>query len=308
MTNSHRPVLLDEAVTALLGEVPLEHANYLDGTFGRGGHSRLILQRMASSSKLLAIDKDPQAILEAKSIVDPRFSIRHTSFANMSDIVLPKSLDGILLDLGISSPQIDQAQRGFSFRMDGPLDMRMNPQEGQSAQEWLATADQKSIAKVIKEYGEERYALSIAKAIIASRDEGVDIRSTRQLATLVASVVRTRDYDQDPATRTFQAIRIHINQELNDLEKGLTMSLNLLKPKGRLVVISFHSLEDRMVKQFMQQHSKASIPRGLPLRESELPKSPMRLIGRIKPSSFEIQQNPRSRSAVMRIAEMVGQP
>ena len=189
-----------------------------------------------------------------------------------------------------------------------PLDMRMNPQEGQSAQEWLATADQKSIAKVIKEYGEERYALSIAKAIIASRDEGVDIRSTRQLATLVASVVRTRDYDQDPATRTFQAIRIHINQELSDLEKGLTMSLNLLKPKGRLVVISFHSLEDRMVKQFMQQHSKASIPRGLPLRESELPKSPMRLIGRIKPSSFEIQQNPRSRSAVMRIAEMVGQP
>jgi len=308
MTNSHRPVLLDEAVTALLGEVPLEHANYLDGTFGRGGHSRLILQRMASSSKLLAIDKDPPAILEARSISDPRFSIRHTSFANMSDIVLPKSLDGILLDLGISSPQIDQPQRGFSFRMDGPLDMRMNPQEGQSAQEWLATADQKSIAKVIKEYGEERYALSIAKAIITSRDEGVAIRTTRQLATLVASVVRTRDYDQDPATRTFQAIRIHVNQELSDLEKGLTMSLNLLKPKGRLVVISFHSLEDRMVKQFMQQHSKVSIPRGLPLRESELPMSPLKIIGRVKPSSFEIQQNPRSRSAVMRIAEMVGQP
>ncbi len=307
MTYSHRPVLLDEAVTALVGETPLENASYLDGTFGRGGHTRLILERMTCTSQLLAIDKDPQAILEANSIVDPRFKIAHTSFSKMSDIVLAKSLDGILLDLGISSPQIDQAQRGFSFRMDGPLDMRMNSEAGQSAQEWLAIADEKSIAKVIKEYGEERYAGSIAKAIVASRDEGIDIKTTKQLASLVASVVRTREYDQDPATRTFQAIRIHINQELRDLEEGLNMALRLLKPAGRLVVISFHSLEDRIVKQFMQTHSKFSVPRGLPLRESELPKSPLKIIGRIKPSAFEIKQNPRARSAVMRIAEMVGE-
>jgi len=306
MTYSHRPVLLDEAVTALLGETTLENARYLDGTFGRGGHSRLILERMANTSQLWAIDKDPQAILEAKSIIDSRFRIAHTSFSKMSDVVLPKSLDGILLDLGISSPQIDQAQRGFSFRMDGPLDMRMNSEVGQSAREWLAIADEKSIAKVIKEYGEERYAGSIAKAIIASRDEGVVIATTKQLASLVASVVRTREYDQDPVTRTFQAIRIHINQELSDLEEGLNMALQLLKPAGRLVVISFHSLEDRIVKQFMQQHSKFSVPRGLPLRESELPKSPLKIISRIKPSASEIAQNPRARSAVMRVAEMVG--
>ena len=306
MTYSHRPVLLDEAVTALLGETTLENAIYLDGTFGRGGHSRLILERIANTSQLWAIDKDPQAILEAKNIIDSRFRIAHTSFSKMSDVVLPKSLDGILLDLGISSPQIDQAQRGFSFRMDGPLDMRMNSEVGQSAREWLAIADEKSIAKVIKECGEERYAGSIAKAIVASRDEGVVIATTKQLASLVASVVRTREYDQDPATRTFQAIRIHINQELSDLEEGLNMALQLLKPAGRLVVISFHSLEDRMVKQFMQQHSKFSVPRGLPLRESELPKSPLKIIGRIKPSASEIAQNPRARSAVMRVAEMVG--
>ena len=208
MTYSHRPVLLDEAVNALLGETPLENASYLDGTFGRGGHSRLILERMASTSQLWAVDKDPQAILEAKSVIDSRFRIVHTSFSKMSEIVLPRSLDGVLLDLGISSPQIDQAQRGFSFRMDGPLDMRMNCESGQSAQEWLAIADEKSIAKVIKEYGEERYASSIAKAIVASRDEGVDIKTTKQLASLVASVVRTREYDQDPATRTFQAIPV----------------------------------------------------------------------------------------------------
>ena len=256
MTYSHRPVLLDEAVTALLGDVPKSKALYLDGTFGRGGHSSLILEKMASDSRLIACDKDPQAIEQAQKISDSRFKIEHSSFAKMSSFVSENSLDGILLDLGISSPQIDQAERGFSFRMDGPLDMRMNFQEGPSAQEWLATADEKTIAKVIKEYGEERFAVSIAKAIIASREQGIAIRTTRQLATLVASVVRSREYDQDPATRTFQAIRIFINQELHDLEEGLKMSLNLLQPGGRLVVISFHSLEDRLVKQFMQQNSK----------------------------------------------------
>jgi 16S rRNA (cytosine1402-N4)-methyltransferase len=306
MTFSHRPVLLDEAVSALLGEVPKHQALFLDGTFGRGGHSRLILEKMTSDSQLIACDKDPQAIAEAQLIVDQRFQIAHTSFSEMSSLTSANTLDGILLDLGISSPQIDQADRGFSFRMDGPLDMRMNFQEGLSAQEWLATADEKNIAKVIKDYGEERFAVQIAKAIVASREQGITLRTTRQLASLVASVVRTRERDQDPATRTFQAIRIFINQELRDLEEGLKMSIQLLKPGGRLVVISFHSLEDRMVKQFMQQNSKVDVPRGMPLRESEIPKSPLKILGRVKPTAGEIQQNPRSRSAVMRIAEKVG--
>jgi 16S rRNA (cytosine1402-N4)-methyltransferase len=303
MTYSHRPVLLDEAVSALLGEVPKPQALYLDGTFGRGGHSRQILQQMSPSSRLIACDKDPQAIAEASLITDQRFQIVHTSFAKMSSVIAANTLDGILLDLGISSPQIDQAERGFSFRMDGPLDMRMNYQEGQSAQEWLATADEKNIAKVIKDYGEERFAVSIAKAIVASREQGITLRTTRQLASLVASVVRTRERDQDPATRTFQAIRIYINQELRDLEEGLKMALHLLKPEGRLVVISFHSLEDRLVKQFMQHNSRVQIPRGIALRETEIPKSPLKILGRNKPSATEITQNPRARSAVMRVAQ-----
>jgi 16S rRNA (cytosine1402-N4)-methyltransferase len=190
--------------------------------------------------------------------------------------------------------------------MDGPLDMRMNNKEGQSAQEWLATASEKEIYKVIKEYGEERFALSIAKAIVASREQGNVIRTTRQLASLVAGVVRSRDSEQDPATRTFQAIRIHVNQELSDLEKGLDMALKLLKTGGRLVVISFHSLEDRMVKQFMQRHSKVDLPRGLPIKESDIPKSPLQIVARVKPSAEEIAINPRSRSAVMRVAQKVG--
>jgi 16S rRNA (cytosine1402-N4)-methyltransferase len=306
MTYSHRPVLLDEAVSALLGEVPKQQALYLDGTFGRGGHSRQILQQMSPGSRLIACDKDPQAIAEASLITDRRFQIVHSSFAKMPSEIAANTLDGILLDLGISSPQIDQAERGFSFRMDGPLDMRMNYQEGQSAQEWLATADEKNIAKVIKDYGEERFAVSIAKAIVASRDQGVALRTTRQLASLVASVVRTRERDQDPATRTFQAIRIYINQELRDLEEGLKMALHLLKPEGRLVVISFHSLEDRLVKQFMQHNSRVEIPRGIALREADIPKSPLKILGRSKPSAVEIAQNPRARSAVMRVAQKTG--
>jgi 16S rRNA (cytosine1402-N4)-methyltransferase len=258
---------------------------------------------MSPSSRLIACDKDPQAIAEARLITDQRFQIVHSSFAMMSSVIAANTLDGILLDLGISSPQIDQAERGFSFRMDGPLDMRMNYQEGQSAQEWLATADEKNIAKVIKDYGEERFAVSIAKAIVASREQGITLRTTRQLASLVASVVRTRERDQDPATRTFQAIRIYINQELRDLEEGLKMALHLLKPEGRLVVISFHSLEDRLVKQFMQHNSRVEIPRGIALREADIPKSPLKILGRSKPSAAEITQNPRARSAVMRVAQ-----
>ncbi len=307
MNISHRPVLLDEAVTALLADHHQMSPIYLDGTFGRGGHSRKILANLPQGGRLIAMDKDPQAIQEANSIEDGRFRIVHDSFANMGEYLEASSLDGILLDLGISSPQIDQAERGFSFRMDGPLDMRMNNKEGQSAQEWLAVASEKELHKVIKEYGEERFALSIAKAIVASREQGNIIGTTRQLASLVASVVRSRDSEQDPATRTFQAIRIHINQELHDLEKGLDVALKLLKTGGRLVVISFHSLEDRIVKQFMQRHSKVEIPRGLPLRESQIPKSPLRVIERTKPSSAEISMNPRSRSAVMRVAQKIGE-
>ena len=307
MNISHRPVLLNEAVTALLADHHQMSPIYLDGTFGRGGHSRKILANLPQGGRLIAMDKDPQAIQEANSIEDGRFRIVHDSFANMGEYLEASSLDGILLDLGISSPQIDQAERGFSFRMDGPLDMRMNNKEGQSAQEWLAVASEKELHKVIKEYGEERFALSIAKAIVASREQGNIIGTTRQLASLVASVVRSRDSEQDPATRTFQAIRIHINQELHDLEKGLDVALKLLKTGGRLVVISFHSLEDRIVKQFMQRHSKVEIPRGLPLRESQIPKSPLRVIERTKPSSAEISMNPRSRSAVMRIAQKIGE-
>ena len=278
------------------------------GITGRGSYCLNAEQRLQlpKDGCLISTDKDPQAIQEAGLIKDQRLQIYHKSFTKMSELVAPNSLNGILLDLGISSPQIDQAERGFSFRLDGPLDMRMNNQTGQSAQEWLATASEKEIARIIKTYGEERFAIQIAKAIIASRQQGTTIGSTRQLAQIVARVVRTRDFEQDPATRTFQAIRIHVNQELADLEEGLNMSLSLLKTGGRLVVISFHSLEDRIVKQFMQRHSKVEIPRGMALRESELPKSPLKIIARIKPSAIEVKTNPRARSAVMRVAEKVG--
>ena len=303
MTFTHRPVLLDEAVTALMGDAPQTNRVIVDGTFGRGGHSRKILEQLSSESKLIAFDKDPQAIAEASTIKDPRFQIHHMSFAQMDQKIEPESVDGILLDLGISSPQIDEAIRGFSFRMDGPLDMRMDNTRGESAAAWLAHASEKDIARVIKEYGEERFAVQIAKAIVASREQGIVLGTTRQLASLVAGVVRTREPGQDPATRTFQAIRIYINQELADVEAGLMAAMNLLKPGGRLAVISFHSLEDRMVKQFMQSHSKVNTPRGLPLRESELPMPELKLIGRIKPSASEIEQNPRSRSAILRVAQ-----
>lgn len=306
MDYSHRSVMLDEAVTALLGESSKANAVYVDGTFGRGGHSRKILKVMDKSATLIAFDKDPQAIQESQKITDSRFQIHHASFAQMEIYLQSNSVDGILLDLGISSPQIDQAERGFSFRMDGPLDMRMDNTRGESASQWLQKATEKEIARVIKEYGEERFALQIAKAIIASREQGRPLESTRQLATLVAGVVRTREQGQDPATRTFQAIRIHINQELADVEAGLKMALNVLKPEGRLAVISFHSLEDRLVKQFMQSNSKVNTPRGLPLRESELPVAPLRIISRVKPSIEEVKVNPRSRSAILRVAQKTG--
>jgi 16S rRNA (cytosine1402-N4)-methyltransferase len=304
MTFTHRPVLLAEAVTSVLGETTSskqQSLTIIDGTFGRGGHSREILKHLNAQSKLIAFDKDLQAIAEAKTIQDPRFQIIHESFASMAEQVPNNSIDGVLLDLGISSPQIDDPSRGFSFRGDGPLDMRMDTTRGQSAAEWLAVADQKDIARVIKEYGEERFALQIAKAIVARREQGDSITRTGELASLVAGVVRTREAGQDPATRTFQAIRIYINQELADLESGLIAAFDCLKPGGLLAVISFHSLEDRIVKQFMQGLSKVSVPRGLPLTEKQMPKPLAELLGRIKPSEQEIQENPRARSAILRV-------
>ena len=309
MNITHRPVLLAEAVTALISGPRITSSEasknllLIDGTFGRGGHTQALLSQLPPSARMISFDKDLDAIAVAEKINDPRLRIVHDSFAQMDQYAEPESVDGILLDLGISSPQIDEAIRGFSFRMDGPLDMRMDNTRGESAAAWLAHASEKDIARVIKEYGEERFAVQIAKAIVASREQGIVLGTTRQLASLVAGVVRTREPGQDPATRTFQAIRIYINQELADVEAGLMAAMNLLKPGGRLAVISFHSLEDRMVKQFMQSHSKVNTPRGLPLRESELPMPELKLIGRIKPSASEIEQNPRSRSAILRVAQ-----
>ena len=308
MTFTHRPVLLAEAVTSVLGEttsLEQQSITIIDGTFGRGGHSREILKHLNSQSKLIAFDKDLQAIAEAKTIQDPRFQIIHESFASMAEKVPSNSIDGVLLDLGISSPQIDDPSRGFSFRGDGPLDMRMDTTRGQSAAEWLAVAEQKDIARVIKEYGEERFALQIAKAIIARREQGDSLTRTGELASLVASVVRTREAGQDPATRTFQAIRIYINQELTDLEGGLRAAFQCLKPGGLLAVISFHSLEDRIVKQYMQGLSKVSVPRGLPLTENQMPKPQAELLGRIKPSEQEVHENPRARSAILRVMRKI---
>jgi len=307
MNNTHRPVLLAEAVTALIdGPLLQDQTNpivMIDGTFGRGGHSQLLLSKLDPAARLIAFDKDLDAIAVAKKIIDPRLSIIHSSFAQMDQYAEPGSIDGILLDLGISSPQVDEAHRGFSFRRDGPLDMRMNTDQGITAAEWLEQAPQEEITKVIKTYGEERFASQIAKAIVAKREEGLSPKTTLQLANLVAGVVRTREPGQDPATRTFQALRIFINRELDDLEQGLKTALSLLKPGGRLAVISFHSLEDRIVKQFLQAHAKVEVPRGLPVREKDLPQSALEIIGRIRPSTQELEDNPRARSAIMRVAE-----
>jgi 16S rRNA (cytosine1402-N4)-methyltransferase len=308
MNQTHRPVLLAEAVTALL-ESPLLQAEspekfiLIDGTFGRGGHSRALLEAIRFDAQLIAFDKDLQAITEAKKIKDSRFQIIHNSFASMAQYAEPASVVGVLLDLGISSPQVDEAERGFSFRRDGPLDMRMNTTTGLTAAQWLNQASVDDIAHVIKTYGEERFALRIAKAILARRELPQPLATTMELANLVAGVIKKREPGQDPATRTFQALRIFINKELDDLALGLQAALDLLKPGGRLVVISFHSLEDRIVKQFMQMHSAVEVPRGLPIRAKDLPQGELELIARVKPSSAEVSDNPRARSAVMRVAQ-----
>jgi 16S rRNA (cytosine1402-N4)-methyltransferase len=304
---THRTVLLDEAIGALEIRDARRDGIFVDGTFGRGGHSKKILGQLSVQGRLLAFDKDTQAVAVAEQFAagDQRFSIVHDSFATMEEALSSRDVaqvDGVLMDLGLSSPQVDQAARGFSFRADGPLDMRMDTTRGMPASAWLATETQENLEKVIRDYGEERFAFQIAKAIVARR--AVEpITSTGQLAALVAGAVKTREKGKDPATRTFQAVRIFINKELEELEAGLTQAYGLLAPYGRLVVISFHSLEDRIVKRFMA--SKASVPqpdRRLPIRAVDLPQPAMKLLARIKPSDAEIAANPRARSAVMRSA------
>ena len=302
----HTTVLLDEAVDALLGRDPARaDGAWIDATFGRGGHSRLILQRMGAQARLLAFDKDPEAIAEAARIADARFAIRHEGFRHLADLPAG-SADGILMDLGVSSPQIDAPERGFSFRFDGPLDMRMDTTRGESVAQWLATAELGQIAEVIRDYGEERFAGPIAKAIVARRQERGPLTGTAELAELVAGAVKTREAGQNPATRTFQAFRIFINAELEELRQALEASLSVLRPGGRLVVISFHSLEDRIVKQFIAQHSKEVYDRRAPFA----PPQPMRLkaLERVKPGDAEVAGNPRARSAVMRVAERTEVP
>jgi len=302
----HRTVLLDEAVDALAIEGERANGVYVDGTFGRGGHSRKMLERLGPQGRLIAFDKDPQAVATAQMIADPRFEIVHDSFAAMHEALAARGVahvDGVLLDLGISSPQVDDATRGFSFRSDGPLDMRMDTTRGMSAAEWLATETEQTIEKVIREYGEERFAFQIAKAI-AARRAIQPISSTRQLAEIVAHAVKTREKGKDPATRTFQAIRIFINQELEDLEIGLNDAFRHLALHGRMVVISFHSLEDRIVKRFMAGKANAPQPdRRLPIRAVDLPQPEMKLLSKMKPSGAEVIDNPRARSAVMRVAK-----
>jgi 16S rRNA (cytosine1402-N4)-methyltransferase len=301
---SHTAVLLEQAVEGLKVR---GDGCYVDCTFGRGGHSRLILARLGQGGRLLALDRDPQAVAAGGEIDDARFRILHGRFGRLAALAAGAGVtaaDGILLDLGMSSPQLDDPARGFSFRFDAPLDMRMDPGAGITAAEWLARAPEREIREVIRNYGEERFAKSIAAAIVAARARG-PVGTTRQLAALVAKAVPAREPRQDPATRTFQAIRIHLNQELEELSLALPQCMELLRPGGRLVVVSFHSLEDRIVKRFMRNHARADrLPPRLPLRARDLPPPPLRLIGRpVRPSASEIAANPRARSAVMRVAE-----
>ncbi len=293
----HTTVLLNEAIDAL---VTRPDGLYVDATFGRGGHSRLALSRLGPQGQLIAFDKDPEAIAEAATIHDARFSIRHQGFVDLGELP-PRSVCGVLMDLGVSSPQIDNPGRGFSFRHDGPLDMRMDTTRGQSVAQWLATAEQGQIAQVIRDYGEERFAVPIAKAIVARRQERGPLATTAELAQLVAGAVKTREPGQDPATRTFQALRIFINAELEELQQALGASLDILEPQGRLVVISFHSLEDRIVKQFIARHSREVVDRRAPFAVGAPLK--LRALDRVKPTAAEIAANPRSRSAIMRVAQ-----
>ena len=305
LATQHITVLLDEAVDALAIK---PDGIYVDGTFGRGGHSRKILERLGTKGRLIALDRDLAAIESAAAIQDPRFEVRHSHFAAMQQVLAEMevvAVDGILLDLGISSPQIDIGERGFSFRFNGPLDMRMDQTRGQTAADFLATTTEQQLGEVIKQYGEERFAKQIARAIIASRTNGDAITTTGQLAKVVAGAVPKIEPGQDPATRTFQALRIFLNQELEELALVLPQCMALLAPGGRLAVISFHSLEDRIVKRFVRgEQDRDDLPANFPVRAKDLPQPRMMAIGKaIKTSVAEIKRNPRSRSAVLRVAE-----
>ena len=300
----HLSVLLREAVQALAIKA---EGIYVDATFGRGGHSREILARLGPQGRLIALDRDPAAVAAGQSIKDARFELRHAAFSEIGAVLRGLNhaqVDGVLLDIGMSSPQLDDAERGFSFRFDAPLDMRMDTSRGQTAAEWLGEASQTEIEKVIKNYGEERFAHAIAKAVVAARLER-SIATTRQFAALVEKAVRTREPGQHPATRSFQALRIFINQELEELSLALPQCAAHLAPGGRLVVISFHSLEDRIVKRFLREQSQPpQLPKRLPVRSAELPQPMLRLVSKpVFPTGAEVAANPRSRSAVMRVAE-----
>jgi 16S rRNA (cytosine1402-N4)-methyltransferase len=301
----HEPVLLSEAIEALAID---PQGAYLDGTFGRGGHSRAILERLGPQGRLIALDRDPQAEQAAQEIRDARFSFVRAPFSTLSRVLGSRVLQGMLFDLGVSSPQLDDPARGFSFRADGPLDMRMDPTQGESAAQWLARAEEQEIKEAIRDYGEERFAKQIAAAIVAARRSEPLVR-TGQLADLVAKAVRTREPGQDPATRTFQALRIYVNRELEEVSLMLPQALAHLAPGGRLALISFHSLEDRIVKRFMQANARPEVPRGLPLREAEMPQPALRLVARAqRASEQETRRNPRARSATLRVAERTAGP
>ena len=303
-SGAHAAVLAQEAIEALNIR---SDGIYVDCTYGRGGHSRLILEQLGKGGRLVALDRDPEAVEAGRGVNDPRFTILHCAFSRAGEALRSNGVSqvhGVLLDLGVSSPQLDDARRGFSFRYDAPLDMRMDPGQGISAAQWLAAAGEADIREVIRNHGEERFAKQIAAAIVAARARG-PVDTTRQLAAIVAEAVPTREPRQDPATRTFQALRIHINQELEELSLVLPQCVSLLRPGGRLVVISFHSLEDRIVKRFLRSQAQADhLPARLPVRARDLPQPCLRLIGRARRAgAAEVAANPRARSAVMRVAE-----
>lgn len=305
----HVSVLLAEAVDALAIRAD---GVYVDGTFGRGGHSRAILERLGSAGRLIAFDRDPAAIAAGQGLNDGRLTLVHSAFSALDEALGQLGVavvDGVLLDLGVSSPQLDDAARGMSFRFDAPLDMRMDTSRGQTVADWLADATVGQITEVIRDYGEERFAHAIAKAVAVARTGGA-VATTGQLAALVEKAVRTREPGQHPATRTFQALRIFINQELEELTRVLPDCVSRLRPGGRLAVISFHSLEDRIVKRFMRDESRPPVlPRRLPVRAADLPAPRLRLVGKVvRPGEAEVAANPRARSAVMRVAERTEAP
>ena len=306
---SHVTVLLDEAVDALAIR---PDGIYVDATFGRGGHSRRILAALGGAGRLIAFDRDPRAIEAGRALNDSRLTLVHepfSAFAGELDALGVMRVDGVLMDLGVSSPQLDDASRGMSFRFDAPLDMRMDPTRGETAAEWLAHASVAEITTVLRDYGEERFAYAIAKALDAAR-QGRAVTTTGQLAEIVAATVRTREPGQHPATRTFQALRICVNRELEELSLILPQAVSRLVSGGRLAVIAFHSLEDRIVKRFMRDHSRApALPKGLPVREADRPQPALSLVGdAVKPSVGEVRANPRSRSAILRVAERTAAP